>query len=29
MALLFSTPQITLTTAPDARLMRYVRTSVP
>ena len=29
MALLFSTPQITLTTGPDARLVRYVRTSVP
>lgn len=29
MTLLFSTPQITLTTGPDARLVRYVRTSVP
>lgn len=29
MALLFSTPQITLTIGPDARLVRYVRTSVP
>ena len=29
MALLLSTPQITLTTGPDARLVRYVRTSVP
>jgi hypothetical protein len=29
MALLLSTPQITLTTGPDSRLVRYVRTSVP
>ena len=29
MTLLFSTPQITLTIGPDARLVRYVRTSVP
>jgi hypothetical protein len=29
MALLLSTPQITLTTEPDARLVRFVRTSVP
>lgn len=27
--MLFSTPQITVTTGPDARLVRYVRTSVP
>lgn len=29
MALLFTTPQITLTTDADSRLVRYVRTSVP
>lgn len=29
MALLLSTPQITLSTGPDSRLVRYVRTSVP
>jgi hypothetical protein len=29
MAMLFSTPQITLITGPDAGLVRYVRTSVP
>jgi hypothetical protein len=29
MALLFTSPQITLTTVPDSRLVRYVRTSVP
>ncbi|MEP7120619.1 MAG: hypothetical protein ABJE95_06910 [Byssovorax sp.] len=29
MAHLFSTPQITLTTEADSRLVRYVRTSVP
>lgn len=29
MALLLSTPQVTLATGPDSRLVRYVRTSVP
>ena len=29
MALLLSTPQITVSTGPDPRLVRYVRTSVP
>ena len=29
MALLLTTPQITLTTDADSRLVRYVRTSVP
>lgn len=29
MAVLFSSPQITLTTEPDVRLVRYVRTAVP
>ena len=29
MALLFSTPQITVTSEADSRLVRYVRTSVP
>ena len=29
MALLFNQPQITLTTEPESRLVRYVRTSVP